>query len=530
MEVATPVITSTERFVQTGQLSQLLNAAVSSSPDRRYALCDGHVTTIAGLQEQVSRVTVALSKLGVSNRHRVAVGLPNSIEHIAVIFALFELGALWVPLNLRLRGAPLQHVLSDCAATHLLAINEDPLSVEVAQVLGELSGAASLGDPALSEFPGVQYGSIRLWATGAQDEVMETARDVCAVIYTSGTTGPAKGVQVTESMFRASTLGAHEVIGPESGDVLYVWEPLFHIGGAQLLLLPLISEVSLAITRGFSASRFWPEVVAARATHIHYLGGILQILLKQPERPVEREHQVRVAWGAGATSEVWRACQKRFGFALHECYGMTETSSFISVNRFGPEHGVGIPMPWVDVRLSEDDEGCNREILVKGRIEGLITPGYLGNKTATRNARKDRLWWRTGDLGSLDVEGNLHFLGRSNDSFRVRGENVSAWQVESVISEHPEVELCAVVGIAAEIGEQELLLYVTANAEGTIDLAELAEWARGQLPNFQVPRYFRVLSDMPMTPSQRVAKKQLPKDLESVYDTRRSEYLKGHAL
>jgi crotonobetaine/carnitine-CoA ligase len=321
-------------------------------------------------------------------------------------------------------------------------------------------------------------------------------------------------------MLRASALGAIQASAPREGDILYVWEPFCHIGGAQMLLVPLLTEASLAIAEGFSASRFWAEVAEMGATHIHHLGGILQILLSRPSHALEREHQVRVSWGAGMTPHIWKEAESRFGLVVHECYGMTEMSSFITVNRQGPEFGIGYPLPWFEVRIVTEDDGDSvGEIQVRGLVPGLETPGYLNNTDAAKNPDDDG-WWHTGDAGEMGADSQIFFRGRISDSFRVRGENVSSWQVEHVFAEHDCVEQCAVLGVPASSGEQELLLLVKAAAGRVIDIPSLVEWARERIPEFQVPRYLQIVSDLPMTASRRVAKREIIVDLEKVVDLR----------
>jgi crotonobetaine/carnitine-CoA ligase len=114
-------------------------------------------------------------------------------------------------------------------------------------------------------------------------------------------------------MLRLAGEAAALVSGVQGGDVLYVWEPLFHIGGAQMMVLPLIRRATLVIAECFSASRFWSDISASGATHMHFLGGILQMLLKQPPGPLDRAHGVRVAWGGmpqGDLATVRRAVRR----------------------------------------------------------------------------------------------------------------------------------------------------------------------------------------------------------------------------
>lgn len=499
-------------------ITQLLRSIAAASPERPYASFDGTTVSFGELQKLVDNAASDLTKMEVTRGSRVAVGLGNSILHAAIIFALFQIGAVWIPLNTRLKGAPLEHMFSDSSASHLIAKDGDEFALTCARAHGALTHG-DVPDPKGSfADSGPGYEKVSIWGLRKEQVTEVLPEDLRSIMYTSGTTGPAKGVLVTDVMLRASAVGGLEASGPVDDDIFYVWEPFCHIGGAQMLLFPLMSKVSLAISRGFRVSKFWAEVADVGATHIHHLGGILQMLLSQPATPIEREHQVRVSWGAGATQEIWYEAERRFGLTVHECYGMTETSSVLTVNRQGHEYGVGFLLPWFEMRLESPERNVRSgEIEVRGLYPGLVTAGYLNNEEATRRSHHDG-WFRTGDLGEIGDDGHVRFLGRANDSFRVRGENVSAWQVESVFGTHVDVDQCAVVPVAADIGEQELLLLMTAAEGREINIEAIALWAADRLPVFQIPRYMQVVDDFPLTPSRRVAKKQLDIRLDSAVD------------
>ncbi len=346
-----------------------------------------------------------------------------------------------------------------------------------------------------------------------------------AIMYTSGTTGRPKGVIVSHRMLRLSGEAVALISDAKSGDVMFMWEPLFHIGGAQMIILPLIREVELALVERFSASQFWAQVKATGASHIHFLGGILQILLKQPPGPLDRSHGVRVAWGGGCPREVWRPFEERFGIPIRECYGMTECSSITTANLDDTLGSVGKPVPWFDVTIRRADgtvvdAGEQGEIVVTTTVPGALTRGYLDNPEATAKALRGGAF-HTGDLGSWDASGNMYFHGRMSDSARVRGENVSAFEVESVASKHPAVEDCAMIPVAAEIGEQDIKLFVKPKAGAAIDPGELSRWLEPQLAPYQRPRYIAVIAEFERTPSQRIMKHQLSKRTDDAWDRTR---------
>jgi carnitine-CoA ligase len=490
----------------------LLAELAGQFPDRPFLCFEHREVRFAEMQRDVLRIASALAGVGVVQGSRVALALENSVEHVALVFALFRLGAQWVPVNPKLRGEPLGHLLRDAAASHVVTRPATEIARQIARS-GVVAEDARHGRHTVPGLP--RDLAVLRSAPERRDQI--TGADVAAIMYTSGTTGPAKGVIVTRQMLWAAALGCLVVTEARSGDVLYVWEPLYHIGGAQLLLVPLIAEISLALAPAFSARRFWADVAATSATHIHYLGGILQILQKQTPSRAERSHRVRIGWGAGATGPLYEACAERFGIRLHECYGMTETSSIVTVNKRGPEYGVGFALPWFDVRVADAGEtGPTGEILVRSKSGELTTPGYLNAAAGSGNRPGD--WLATGDIGSLGDAGDLHFHGRQTDSIRHRGENVSAWEIESAYNQHPGVARCAVLRVPAEIGEEEIAMLVVPSPDIPVTADELADWARGRLADFQIPRYIGIVPGLPLTPSERVAKQRIRVDVSELVD------------
>jgi carnitine-CoA ligase len=490
-------------------------------PDRLFLRFEQREVSFAELQHDVLGLATALAGAGVGQGSRVALALENSVEHVALVFALFSLGAQWVPVNPKLRGDPLAHLLRDAAPGHIVTVRGSDVARQITGAGVIAAGAYPGGHPV----PGLPAGLAVLTAAPARRDPSASA-GVAAIMYTSGTTGPAKGVIVTWRMLWAAALGCMVVTEARAGDVLYVWEPVYHIGGAQVLLLPLLADVSLALAPAFSARRFWADVAATGATHVHYLGGILQILEKQPPSPAERSHRVRIGWGAGATGQLYQACQDRFGIRLHECYGMTETSSVVTVNKLGPQYGVGFALPWFDVGVADTGETRPAgEIVVRSEAAGLTTPGYLNAEG--QPGRGSGEWFATGDIGSVGETGDLHFHGRRTDSVRHRGENVSAWEIETTYNQHPAVARCAVVGVPAEIGEEEIALLVVPAPDTPVTAHELADWARDRLADFQIPRYIGIVPSLPLTPSERVAKQRIRLDISELVDVLTSPPLRS---
>jgi crotonobetaine/carnitine-CoA ligase len=490
----------------------LLKGQAAMRGEAVFGRFEGAELSFANIDRASNAFAAELRRRGLARGARVAVMLRNSPAAIAVIFGLAKAGAVWVPINVRQQGDGLRYVL-DHSEPALLVVEADLADIARRSGTRDSDLLVSGEHRTLNDF----------LASGARfDEPPPEPHETFAIMYTSGTTGPPKGVMVTHAMLRFAAEAVRLVSGATDGDIFFVWEPFFHIGGAQILLLPLLLDVKLAMVKAFSASRFWTQVRAERATHIHYLGGVLQALMKQPASELDRNHGVRIAWGGGCPVETWRPFAERFGVAMRECYGMTETSSIATFNDGGLVGSVGCPAPWFDVAVVDDDAkpartGETGTIAVREHIKGALFTGYFKAPHLRETLFRDG-WFLTGDLGAFDDAGNLFFKGRATDSVRVKGENVSAWEVESVAGRHEAVEACAIIGVAADVGEQDIKLFVKPKPGRRIDPRELSQWLAQRLAPYQNPRYIAIVTDFERTPSERIMKHRLSKALDDCWD------------
>jgi crotonobetaine/carnitine-CoA ligase len=498
----------------------LIMAGLRGAPHTTLLCIDGLAISRAEVVARVGRLQQWLAARGLVKGDRVALMLGNHAEHIYLIYALLLSGLVWVPVNTRLRKAGLDYVIEHAGPALFIA---EPLFDDV------------LAEVAPGTVPRIELPQLVLQAAryphGAPRAVALAHDDPLCIMYTSGTTGAPKGVVFTHRMMRIAGEAVMLVADVRPGDRLFLWEPLCHIGGAQMLLMPFFEAVELHVVPGFSATAFWSQIARAGATQVHYLGGILDILMQLPPQAAPHAHTLRAAWGAGVGVAAWQATRERLGLELRECYGMTECSSFATLNTSGKPGSIGRPLPWITVELL-DDQGApvipdettrTGEIVLSSPVDGVFLPAYLENPEATHQAlRAGKL--HTGDSARRDLDGDLFFVGRRTDSMRVRGENVSAWEIERVFAAHPAIRTTAAVGVETLIGEQDIMLYVqfedaVSPSGSTPTWSELHSWAAQRLAAFQLPRYYQAIAQFELTPSERVRKHLLPRSVQDAWNS-----------
>lgn len=490
------------------------DAIVRESGERIFASYNGQPLTFSELGRSANALAANLRALGLQPGDRVAVMLRNSVNALAVMFGLAKAGLVWVPINVQQRGEGLRYILEHAEPQVVLV--ESDLEAMIQGCGANLPRVILAGSGAAGSLEDI------LAASADFDQKPPSPNDCFGILYTSGTTGAPKGVMVSHRMLRLAGESVALVSAAKDSDRFFVWEPLYHVGGAQLIILPLIRNVSLAMVDRFSASAFWRQVKETGSTHIHFLGGILQILLKQPPSPLDRSHGARIAWGGGCPKEVWEPFEERFGIAIRECYGMTEASSITTYTEMRAVGTVGKAVPWFAVEIQDDKDqvlpaGQIGQIVVRPLKGDGISEGYFRNPEATAKTMRDSLLY-TGDLGYINEQGNLVFLGRMTDSVRCKGENVSAWEVERVAGSHPDIADCAMVGVAADIGEQDIKLYIQPREGAAIDLRAYSKWLEERLASYQRPRYIAVVDSFERTPSQRIMKHKLSKETSGIWD------------
>ena len=499
-------------------LSNLVRSRALVSPTRPIVEIEETTLTWRDIHELALAVAGRLSSLNVGRGDIVCQMSGNTIGHVATTFGIALLGAIECPVNAGLRGDPLLHVLRDSGARVLLV--EQPFLERIEDLRNMPGGLESIVVRGGERLPTVEGAAVVREAD--LDAIPLTPAEVApsdpaTIMYTSGTTGPAKGVVLPHHF--AFSAAAVKVgmwgLGPD--DVLFSPLPLYHSNARySTLLTACILDARAIIVERFSASRFWQQVVDAGATEVGTVGTVAPILFERPPDPLERKHSIRMMHGAGALTLAQReAFEGRFGLRLVTGFSMTETSHFSTTSPEDPGRyrGAGRPVPGFRIEILDEHDsplevGSIGEIVVRPEMPFAMFSGYHGNAAATIEAFGN-LWFHTGDFGSLDQDGFLHWVDRKKDAIRHKGEMISSRDVEAAALSFPGIVEAAAVGVPADLGEEDVKLFVRAESGAEISFLELLEHCSDALPDFAVPRYFVRLEELPRTSTHKVDKRTL---------------------
>jgi carnitine-CoA ligase len=338
-----------------------------------------------------------------------------------------------------------------------------------------------------------------------------THDDPAVLIPTSGTTGRSKLVTQTHRAYAMAGEGFPWWLGLTEDDRLMTSLPLFHINApAYSVLGSVAARAGLALLPRFSASGFIDSARRHGATQFNAIGAMLEMLMRQPERPDDADNPVRLAY-AGPTPPEPRHLEfeRRFAVELTSGYAMSETP-YGTVWRRGTRPYGTLGSPRQHPTLGEVNEArVNAELELELRNPAVMK-GYWRMPEETAAVLAPDGWLKTGDLVTANPDGTYTMIGRKKEVIRRRGENVAPAEIEEALASHPDVVEAAVVGVPSELSEEDIKAFVVLREGVEPDVGELREWASRLLTPFKVPSTYEVLDELPHTATGRVAKHRLP--------------------
>jgi crotonobetaine/carnitine-CoA ligase len=539
-------------------IPSLYERRLSEDPDGEYLDVCGTTMTARQIVGNGWRIARALEELGTAQHDRVATILENSPEAVQAWAGIVLGGRIAVPVNTAYKGSYLRHQLADSGATVVIVAHSlASRLVDVAADLPDLTGVvvledadaeaagddddagpaaalrggpgpdAAAGGDALPRFgrAGTHRWDDLLAADEREPSVTIRPSDLATFIYTGGTTGPSKGCMLTHNY--------HEALARQIGicwrrtaqDVVWSPLPLYHFNALTTVVVgTLLYGGRGAIYRRFSVSNFWPEMNRVGATVTSTLGTMAYLLahdVDRAEMPLsgrpEANATLRLIGAAPLPVEVDAVIRRRFGVETFSgAYGVTEASlvSWQPPGTSNKPNAAGVVNDeYFDVRIFDDDDdelprGVDGEIVVRPRQPHVMFEGYWGRPDVT--VASSRNWWyHTGDIGRIDDEGYLFFVDRKADYLRRRGENISSFEVESVLMSHGALADVAVHAVPSPLTEDDLKVTATLREGVALEPEELFRWCTERLPYFVLPRYIEFRRELPRSPVGRVLKREL---------------------
>lgn len=473
--------------------------------DRIACSWPGGERTYAETEERVARMGRVLHDSGVGAGTRVATLALNHPDVLEFCLAASRIGAVVVPLNVRLAPPELRFQLDDAGVSHAL----------VAPALEEPAAASGLLERTHwtvgAGVDGAIAGADRL----PDDVPRPSAHEAYVQLYTSGTTGRPKGCLLGQAGWLAANANAAQRLGLGARDRLFAFAPFFHVAGFGIALTMLTLGGEVAIPPGLDPGDVWAHVEARGITVLQYpfLGPLLG-----HEAASEVDHgSVRIVTG-GANMEgrgvLDRLAQVLPGARFFGIYGSTEAGNYTTLSTGDDERErpgtIGRPLMGFDVAVLDQDDrevpvGEAGELCVRGPSTML---GYWNLPEATEAALRSG-WLHTGDLVRMDDDGFLYFVDRVKDMIKSGGENVYSIEIEAVLEEHPDVGDVAVVGVPDRRWGEAVKAVVVPAPGASPSPEALDAFCAERLGAYKRPRWYEFVESIPRSPLGKVLKRDL---------------------
>lgn len=502
-------------------LPAVLSAWAQATPNNIF-LMDGELReTFAQTHEKVLKLSNGLAANGIKAGDRVAILMGSRADYVRLVLAINRLGAVWVPINPDYKGDWLSDAVNDSLAAALVV--EEPYVGQVADIEGALTPLTfiTLGNAGRLASKAVDYDSLSAASHPDVPAAPITWGDTAAILWTSGTTGRPKGVMQSHNAWIHIAEKGNANWETREGDIGYNCLPLYNSAAwCATIFRCLVAGIPVAIDPHFSVTKFWERIRYYGATQTMSLGAMHMFLYNAPPKPDDRDNPLRAAGLIPIPEHLIEPFCKRFGIDLVvQGYGQSEVMSLLT-RRTAPgdpikPNSLGVAWPDVDIKLVDENgqevpTGTPGEFAIRPKTPNLIFNGYFNNEEATANAWIDG-WYRTGDLGRQDDEGDWFFVDRKKDYIRYKGRSIPSFMIEHVAMKHPAVAECAAFGIpSAELeSEYEIKLDVVLRTGESIAPEDLARFINENAPYFVVPRFIEVREKLPYTPTNKVEKYKL---------------------
>lgn len=493
-------------------------------PDDEAVIFDDGRGTYGQILKRVYMRANALHQLGVKKGDHVAVLSMHSMDLVETLFAIWQVGAVFVPLNFRHSSEELVYVLNHSEAdTIIFQRNFTDIVKSIKSETKTLERFFVLGTTDTDDFLDLNKETEKQPAESLEVEVSEN--DLATIIYTSGTTGHPKGVMATHKNYTWACMSAIMTIGPLSGSLGYtdtklkllMSGPFFHVGGLINFLYNYMYGAPVILMKKFDPTENLKWIEREKVERLQGVATLYNMLLIAPDiEKYDLSSVLLLGSGAETMPDVTRKSLAEVfpNSGISEGYGMTESMGIIS-SRLPEEtaarpYSVGKAAPLVSVKVvdekgNEVPQGEVGEIIVQGPN---VMIGYYKDPEKTADAIREGWLW-THDLGSMDQEGYLYIVERKNDMIKSGGENIYPKEIEDVIYKHEKIAETAVYGVPDPIWGQKIHAAVVLKPGAEMSSEEVIEFCQANLASFKKPKFVEFLDDLPRSPVGKILRKKL---------------------
>ncbi len=481
-----------------------------------------HRSTYRELVAECELVARGLMARGVKTGDRVGIWSPNRFEWVVVQYATAAMGAILVNINPAYRTSELEYALNQSGVSFLI-LAAGFRQADYTAMLAEVKGRC----PELREALVLEHGWEALKRDGAKTSEAEL-RDLQASLqfddpiniqYTSGTTGFPKGATLTHHNILNNGFFIGETLKYSEHDRVCIPVPFYHCFG---MVLGNLACTTHGATIVIPAEAFDPVITMEtvqneRCTSLY---GVPTMFIAELEHQRFKEFDftsLRTGIMAGSPCPV--EVMKKVQTVMHMpemtiCYGMTETSPVSTQSGTDDPldkrvSTVGRVHPHVEVKIVDPGTGAvvprgtTGELCSRGYI---VMRGYWNNEEASREAIDAGRWMHTGDLATMDIDGYVNIVGRIKDMIIRGGENIYPREVEEFLYGHPEITDVQVIGVPSEKYGEEVMAWVKPRDGATLTGEDLAEWCKGKIATYKIPRHWKFVDSFPMTVTGKIQK------------------------